>query len=87
MQEFLQIVTQIGWPAGLVVFFVWLSWKREERLANRLDEVENYVRDHQAAIVEESIRAQKDNTTALLTLSKSLNERPCLVGKFLKPDA
>lgn len=62
--QVLQTITEIGYPAGLVVFFVWLSWKREERMNSRIREAEDYIRNQLTVISEKTTQSIDENTVA-----------------------
>lgn len=44
------LIVNYGWTTALVIFFVWQSAKREERVSTRLNEVESYCRGELAEI-------------------------------------
>jgi hypothetical protein len=53
-------------------FLVWQSWRREQRMAKRLDHVEDQIREH-------LVRVIKKNTTTMTQVLAALRSRPCLV--------
>jgi len=71
------ILRDFGFPVVLVIFFVWNSWKREERIAKRVTDLEVFVQDRLLLIVEKSTTAVVDNTAALHGLIEALRVRPC----------
>jgi len=86
---FIEAIVTLGLTSALVVFFVWISWKREERLSARVTELE-----HQLTTT--VVEALRDNTRAMFELvdgmrdlhnkvhlvAGNLDERPCaMTGK------
>jgi hypothetical protein len=63
-------ILKIAGPSSLVLLFVWQSFKREERLAKRL----NVIEDRWVAALENNTRATK-------RLTAGLEKRPCLLKK------
>lgn len=72
------LVTDFGFPIALVLFFVWNSWKREERIANRVTQLETFVQTELLDINKQAVLAIADNTAALNRLVGALENRPCL---------
>lgn len=72
------LITDFGFPIALVLFFVWNSWKREERIANRVTQLEDFLQNKLLEIDERGITAVVDNTAALNRLVGALENRPCL---------
>jgi hypothetical protein len=72
------LITDFGFPIALVMFFVWNSWKREERLANRITDLEKFQQEKLLEIAQQCAEAIVDNTAALNRLIKALEDRPCL---------
>ena len=54
--DLIQFVQSLGLPAALVLFFVWQSKLREDRLSERLGRVEDYYRNEFSALVRENLR-------------------------------
>jgi hypothetical protein len=53
-------------------FLVWQSWRREQRMAKRLDHVEDQIREHLVRVIEK-------NTMTMAQVLAALRDRPCLV--------
>jgi hypothetical protein len=64
-----QAIVQGGF-AGLVAIFVWQSFRREERMAGRMDVIED-----------RSLDVISKNTEAIAKLTATLENRPCIVGR------
>jgi len=78
-QTIIQLITQIGLPSALVLFFVYIGWKREERMTVRQNELEDFVRKDLADQLRKSTESQSANTAVLQDLSDALRQRPCLI--------
>ena len=91
---FLESVATIGLTSALVVFFVWISWKREERLSARVTELEHQLTTTIIAALEANTKALADVGEALRDLrdeihridnqvtkvANDLNNRPCAMN-------
>ena len=71
MATVIQLAQQFGLSVALVLFFVWQGNKREKRMSDRLDSVEDFTRDKLTSVVE-------DNTSAMRDVTSALRNRPCL---------
>lgn len=47
----IQLIGQFGVPIALVIFFVWNNNKREQKLVERLEKLEDYTRDKLEKVV------------------------------------
>jgi len=72
------LITDFGFPIALVLFFVWNSWKREERISKGVTSLEEFVQTKLIEINERGVAAIADNTAALNRLIGALENRPCL---------
>lgn len=63
--------------AALVFFFVWTSWKREERLGARIDELERQT----PALLERVLAAMDRNTDAVAKLDSAMDKLKSTVEK------
>ena len=72
------LVTDFGFPIALVLFFVWNSYTREQRISNRVTKLEDFIQDDLMDLNKQAIKAIADNTEALNRLVKVLETRPCL---------
>lgn len=71
MAELLELIKAYGPWIGLCLFFIWQSWLRENKLADKLDNADKYQRDTLAGLV-------RENTQAMTGLREVLKLRPCL---------
>lgn len=86
--SFMDFVKQFGLPVALVIFFVWNSWVRENRLAKRITDLELFINEHMLKIIENATTAIVNSTTAnekvaqgLQRLVEQLSQRPCWLDK------
>lgn len=62
-----------GLPAALVVFFVWNSSKREDRLVAKVDSLETYQRTEMATMIENGNKAHRRTAYWMKKLTQSMN--------------
>jgi len=94
--EVIRTAAAHGWEAGLLAlvmigsfaFLAWLikSWMvagttREERMANRLDVLEDFQRTELKMLVVQCTKTFNDHKGAVDRLTDILQERPCLLPK------
>lgn len=63
--DYLEILKDFGPMIGVVLFFIWRDWKREDLLQNRVQALELYQQNVLAALVKESIQVIAHNTEQL----------------------
>lgn len=63
--SFAQIVTTVGIPGALTIFFVWQGNVREARMAARIDSLEDYIRKEQSEQLDIVTEALRKNTDVL----------------------
>lgn len=72
-----QKLLEHGILATLVIFFVWTSWKREERLSKRLDQLEDKLPElieRYAKEVEHCAKSMDANADAVSNMGKAVVE-------------
>lgn len=57
-----QFVQAVGVPVALTVFFVWQGSVREKRMADRIDQLENYIKDGFSTLIDKSEQTITRNT-------------------------
>lgn len=65
MGSLAEVIAQLGLQGGLIVFFVWVSWKREQGLTDRVTDCENALREMEETHKMELISLIKDSTTVM----------------------
>ena len=73
---FSELLTSFGPLAGIVLFFIWRDWKREDALSSRVAKLEDYQRDTLVNLVERSITALAQNAECLSWVARVV-ERLC----------
>jgi len=76
----LQIFQGVGPILGLLLFFIWRDWRREDLMSQKIEKLENYQRDTLVALVEETKTILAQNTEQLRFTSELLNG--IIKGKF-----
>jgi len=59
------LLEQFGPLVGVILFFIWRDWKREDALSTRVESLENYQRDTLYHLVERSTTALAQNAECL----------------------
>lgn len=62
METLGNVVGQVGLPIGLVVAFVWWTFKREARMAERIDKLADAQMESQKTVITDNTRAMRDMT-------------------------
>ena len=71
MQEFISVITQVGFPIAACLGLWWVGWKREDHMTQ-----ENNAReDKLLAAIQDATRAQTENAAALSRLADAINNR------------
>lgn len=63
--DYFQLLKDFGPVVGIILFFLWRDWQREDRLVARVEALEKYQQDTMAALVKESITVIAHNTEQL----------------------
>lgn len=79
--DFINLLKDFGPLVGVVIFFIWRDWKREENLVDRVQKLEdfntevlsNMVRD-QAAVIATNTEVIRANTLQLKSMSQLMIE-------------
>jgi len=62
MHEYITVLKEFGPVLGIILFFIWRDWKREDRLVNRLESLEQFQRDKLMAVIENTTEVVATNT-------------------------
>lgn len=70
--EYIELIKQFGPLAGVVLFFIWRDWKREDRLTTRVEKLEDEQRHIILPLVEKSTEVIARNTEVMERLEGAL---------------
>lgn len=70
--EMFELIKQFGPLAGVVLFFIWRDWKREDRLTTRVEKLEDEQRNIILPLVEKSTDVIARNTEVMERLEGAL---------------
>jgi hypothetical protein len=70
--EFIELIKSFGPLVGLVLFFIWRDWKREDRLTTRIEKLEDEQRDIILPLVSKSTEVIARNTEVMERLDVAL---------------
>ncbi len=73
---FTDLINNFGPLIGIVLFFIWRDWKREDALSSRVEKLEDYQRDTLFNLVERSTIALAQNAECLRWVARVM-ERLC----------
>jgi len=68
-----QLVANFGPLAGVVLFFIWRDWKREDTLSARVEKLETYQRETLTSLIERAITALAQNAECLKWATRSID--------------
>lgn len=71
-----ELLANFGPLVGIVLFFIWRDWKREDALSARVEKLEDYQRDTLVHLVERSTTALAQNAECLSWVAHVM-ERLC----------
>jgi len=63
--DFAALMHDFGPVIGIILFFIWRDWKREDRLVARVEALEKYQQDTLESLVRENIAVIAHNTEQL----------------------
>lgn len=70
--EYVELIQQFGPLAGVVLFFIYRDWKREDRLTTRVEKLEDEQRHIILPLVENSTKVIARNTEVMERLENAL---------------
>lgn len=74
---FFEVLKSNGLTAALVVFFVWLGWKREQQLTTRLNQLEDWIHDRFSEIISGNTARMSALESASEDLETVIYKAPC----------
>jgi len=63
--DFAAVLHDFGPVIGIILFFIWRDWKREDRLVDRVEALEKYQQTTLENLVKENIQVIAHNTEQL----------------------
>jgi len=60
--DYIELFKEFGPLIGIVLFFIWRDWKREDKLVERVETLEKYQQETLAALAKECITVIAANT-------------------------
>lgn len=70
--EFIQVIQEFGPLAGVVLWFIWRDWKREDRLTGRIEKLEDEQRSILLPLIKEATNVIAQNTEVMERLEGAL---------------
>ena len=78
-----QLAANFGPLVGIVLFFIWRDWRREDALSARVEKLEDYQRDTLVSLVDRSTTALSQNAECLSWVARVM-ERLCSRCPFVE---
>lgn len=82
LETLLPIIKDVGILAVLVLYFVWRDWKREDRMAERINVLEDYIRGELTGLVRGYESFGNKVLEILGDLVEAIKSRRCLVDDW-----
>lgn len=76
-----QLVTTVGIPGALTVFFVWQGNVREQRMGARIDTLEDFIRTEQSQQLDVVAEALRKNTETLDRANTTMTQLAVQLGE------
>jgi len=70
------VLQEIGPALSIIIFFIWRDWKRETRLAARVEKLEDYQRETLTLLVEKGTTAMVQSSEVLKWVGNILERVP-----------
>jgi len=70
--EFISVLQEFGPLAGVVLWFIWRDWQREDRLTSRIEKLEDEQRSILWPLIEKATTVIAQNTEVMERLESSL---------------
>ena len=78
--EFLDLIREFGPLAGIVLFFIWRDWKREDRSTSRIEKIEDEMRKVIMPLVERSTKVIAKNSHVMRENAAVMRELAVALG-------
>jgi hypothetical protein len=73
--EFMDLVRDFGPLVGIVLFFIWRDWRREENLVNRVTKLEEFNTEVLTTMVKETTAVIATNTEQLRLIGTMMDRQ------------
>jgi len=84
--DYTELFKEFGPVLGIVLFFIWRDWKREEGLVDRVQHLESFNNEVLVKLVEKSTAVIATNTEQLRIMNALMNSCAKVVAPSLKED-
>jgi len=74
--DWISMIREFGPLIGVILFFIWRDWKREQHLSIRLEKLEDYYRETLVHLVERGTTALVQNSEVMKWVGRVV-ERLC----------
>lgn len=65
MHEYIALLKDFGPVLGVILFFVWRDWKREDRLVERIEALEKFQQEQLIGLIQKTNEVVTHNTEQL----------------------
>jgi len=72
--EFAEMMKDFGPVIGIILFFIWRDWKREDKLVERVQALEEYQQQTLVSLVRENITVIASNTESMRWAGEQLHK-------------
>lgn len=62
MHEYITILKEFGPVLGIVLFFIWRDWRREDRLVTQISSLEKFQREKLITLIQDTTNVVSTNT-------------------------
>lgn len=62
MHEYITILKEFGPVLGIILFFIWRDWKREDRLVTHIASLEKFQREKLITLIQDTTNVVSTNT-------------------------
>ena len=80
--EYVEMLKDFGPILGVILFFIWRDWKREDRMADRITALEKFQQDQLIELIERTNEPKRGSTTFTPNKVASVTMVPCDVMSY-----
>lgn len=78
MAEFLELLKQVGPIVGIIAFFIWRDYKREQAMTQRMQALEDYQREKFEALAVKTNALMQELVRTINEFIRVFRKRPCV---------